>query len=576
MEITIVHHIGIVLLVIWLLSSFNSCHLLVYVISFIYLYMVQEKFATKFRRKVRFEERRQTDRERVLCESESVQWLNHLIEKIWPICLEDIISQHLILPIIPWILRKYKPWAVKDLSIEKLYLGRSPPMITEMRIFHQSTSDDHLVLKVGLSFHTVDDMSAILAAKLTKKVCFGLLAKLHLTELHLEGKVLVGIKFLPKWPFLGHLRVCFDEPHCFELTVKSIFARGHDVTELPRLVGWLDELLKVIFKETVVEPNTLVVDVEKLVSTLPETRLSVDAKELVGHALVEVLEGSNLKPSDINGLLDPYVKGRFGAYRFRTKTQKKTASPKWYEKFRIPITTWDSPNLLEIVLGDKHLDILGDCCVKINDYRDGKRHDIWLPLENIKMGSLHLVIEVIEVQVKGLVDPQCNVNTQESKINQEDTPHNFPANSTIMATDTFESVRVEALRETCIRVHRVGPGVADASEPKKGKNKVQKEAIKLKKNKNKVHKDAEATSSVITNELSYSDENKEGKKKTKNMFKERFNRMSSVFHGSPRREKDKDKTRHGKKQVCEDYDSFPHHDLEFIANHVITSTPSRK
>lgn len=34
--------------------------------------------------------------------------------------------------------------------------------------------------------------------------------------------------------------------------------------------------------------------------------------------------------------------------------------------------------------------------MNINDFRDGQRHDIWLPLENIKMGRLHLAITIPE------------------------------------------------------------------------------------------------------------------------------------------------------------------------------------
>lgn len=54
-----------------------------------------------------------------------------------------------------------------------------------------------------------------------------------------------------------------------------------------------------------------------------------------------------------SGLADPYVKGQLGPYRFRTKTQRKTLSPKWHEEFNIPISTWDSPNVLVIEVRDK-------------------------------------------------------------------------------------------------------------------------------------------------------------------------------------------------------------------------------
>lgn len=55
----------------------------------------------------------------------------------------------------------------------------------------------------------------------------------------------------------------------------------------------------------------------------------------------------------ITGLADPYVKGQFGPYRFRTKIQKKTLSPKWLEEFRLPIVTWEADNELKFEVCDK-------------------------------------------------------------------------------------------------------------------------------------------------------------------------------------------------------------------------------
>lgn len=40
-----------------------------------------------------------------------------------------------------------------------------------------------------MNFLTADDMSAILAVKLRKRLGFGMWTKLHLTGMHVEGKV---------------------------------------------------------------------------------------------------------------------------------------------------------------------------------------------------------------------------------------------------------------------------------------------------------------------------------------------------------------------------------------------------
>lgn len=41
-----------------------------------------------------------------------------------------------------------------------------------------------------------------------------------------------------------------------------------------------------------------------------------------------------------------------------------------------------------------------DCSINIGDFRRGQRHDVWLSLQNIKTGRLHLAVTVIEANVK--------------------------------------------------------------------------------------------------------------------------------------------------------------------------------
>ncbi|GJV43119.1 C2 domain-containing protein-like protein [Tanacetum coccineum] len=558
-EVSIIHHVAIVFLLIWLLSSFNVCHPVVYFFSLIYLYLVHENFATRLTRKVRFEERRRAYQKRVLSDSESVRWLNHLVEKIWPICMENIVSQRLLLPMMPWFLQKFKPWTVKDATVQNLYMGRSPPMITEMRVCRQSTGDDHLVMEMGLNFRTADDMSAILAVKLTKRLGFGMSARMHITGMHVEGKVLVGIKFLPKWPFLGRMRVCFVEPPYFQMTVKPIFSHGLNVTEVPGIAGWLDKLLNVVFEETLVEPNMLVVDVEKFISPEPETWFSMDAKDPVGYALVEIVEGSDMKPSDMNGLADPYIKGKLGVKRFRTKTQKKTLSPKWFEEFKIPIVSWDAPNLLEIEVRDKdHFvdDTLGKCCVKINDFKDGERHEMWLPLDNIKTGRLHLAIKVIE-GVDKLFEQPCDVDASTTEFKIEDGSVKAPVKNKDLTADSYEPIDVEGQRETGIWVHHPGPEVAQVWEQRKGKNRVSKAGESV---------SSSIRSEPYPNDSSSTDESLEGNKpKSRNPVKRGFHKVGSLFSRSPKPEddKDKDKSRGFKKHDDDDCDT-PHENVRSV------------
>ncbi|KAK7324447.1 hypothetical protein VNO77_28005 [Canavalia gladiata] len=540
-EVSILHHVGIVLIGLWILSAFNWCHSVVYFLALIYLYLVHERYITRLRKKLQYEERKQANQRRVLSDSETVRWLNHAVENIWPICMEQIASQKILLPIIPWFLEKYKPWTAKEAVVQHLYLGRNPPLFTEIRVLRQS-DDDHLVLELGMNFLTADDMSAILAVKLRKRLGFGMWAKLHITGMHIEGKVLIGVKFLPTWPFLGRLRVCFVEPPYFQMTVKPMFTHGLDVTELPGIAGWLDKLLSIAFEQSLVEPNMMVVDVEKFVSPQPEPWFSVDEKDAVAYAKVEVIEASDMKPSDLNGLADPYVKGQMGMYRFRTKIQKKTLAPKWHEEFKIPIITWDSNNMLSIDVRDKdhfYDDILGDCSVNINGFRDGQRHDMWLPLQNVKMGRLRLAITILEDNGKG-VDTTCNLETRDIEELKNSLPNETTKKSSLSSAvskeseklaDNYEPIDVEGQTDTGIWVHHPGSEVSQTWEPRKGKSRRLDTEIHGESNDSV----GNCNSGSLNNDCSSPDNDHEEKHRMKSV-RRGLNKIGSVFHRSKKRE----------------------------------------
>ncbi|CAN1841407.1 C2 domain-containing protein At1g53590 [Linum perenne] len=522
-EMSIMYHVGFVLFLLWLLSCFAQIHPFAYFFSLIYLYMVHDRYITKLRKKLQYEEAKQANQKRVLSDSETVRWLNHVVEKMWPLCMEEITSQKILLPIIPWFLEKYKPWTAH------LYMGRNPPVFTEMRVLRQCTGDDHLALEMGLRFCTADDMSAILAIKLRRRLGFGMWTKLHITGMQVEGKV---CSLLSMALLIGRLRVCFAEPPYFQMTVKPIFTHGVDVTVLPGIAGWLDKLLSMAFEQTLVQPNMLVVDLEKLVSPTEESWFCVDEKKPIAFAKVEVIEASDMKPSDLNGLADPYVKGKLGPYGFRTKTQKKTLTPKWLEEFEIPIITWDPPNLLVVEVRDKdHFvdDSLGNCTVNISDLRDGERHDMWLPLQNIKIGRLHLAITVhkencqdIPCSIEGDALDKQEVQQQQSFAS--DTPNRSSFSSATSdvsqkVADDLEPINLEGQQDTGVWIHRPGNEVPQIWVPRKGKTR-----------------DSFGSSvlpGVQCDDSSSSDEATEGKK-SGNRVRRGLRKITSAFHRNPK------------------------------------------
>lgn len=117
------------------------------------------------------------------------------------------------------------------------------------------------------------------------------------------------------------------------------------------------------------------------------------------NVVLEVLEAKDLRVGDINGYSDPYVKVGFGNQRGKTKVKWKTLNPTWNETLNFMIPSGQPPNTILLIVRDKDPifdDKLGHCEVEISQYRDGKRHDFWLPLEKVKTGRIHLAITVTD------------------------------------------------------------------------------------------------------------------------------------------------------------------------------------
>ncbi|XP_074592643.1 C2 domain-containing protein At1g53590-like [Curcuma longa] len=546
-EVSILHHIALVLLLLCGLVRLGWAHPVVFLVSFLYLYAVNARYTLRLQKRLQFEERKYANQRRLLSDTESVRWLNYAVEKIWPICMEQVASQQFLLPIIPWFLDKFKPWTAKKAVMQHLYLGRTPPMFTDIRVLRESVDDDHLVLELGMNFLSADDMSAKLAVQLRKRLGFGITAMMHITGMHVEGKILVGVKFLRQWPFISRVRICFAEPPYFQMTVKPIFGHGLDVTEIPGISGWLDKLLDVAFGQTLVEPNMLVVDVEKFVSATEEDWFTVKEKHPIGYVKLEMLEGADMKPADLNGLSDPYVKGQLGPYKFQTKIQRKTLSPKWLEEFKIPISSWESPNLLSLQVRDKDTifdDMLGNCSVSINDLRGGQRHDMWLALQNIKMGRVHLAITVIEEDLqkehKNLSDNEISKATEQvSSKPDERGVENIGDGEHPKMTDDFEAIDVQGQEKTGIWVHRPGTDVCQKWEPRKGRAR-QPETKVLRQEITSNKSPTPSPSSGSHDSDSDSDATTDGKKVRLKRIRKSLHKLGSMFHRSPKQQNPKE------------------------------------
>ncbi|ESO91279.1 hypothetical protein LOTGIDRAFT_58927, partial [Lottia gigantea] len=108
---------------------------------------------------------------------------------------------------------------------------------------------------------------------------------------------------------------------------------------------------------------------------------------------IHVIQARNLKPRDLNGLSDPFVKiyllpGRGAENKRRTKHIARTLNPEWHQTLIFPnLATEELKNkVLEITVWDydrfKSNDFLGELIIELDEkaFLDNKPH--WYPLRD--------------------------------------------------------------------------------------------------------------------------------------------------------------------------------------------------
>lgn len=94
------------------------------------------------------------------------------------------------------------------------------------------------VLELGMNFLAADDMSAILAVKLRKRLGFGMWTKLHLTGMHVEGKV---------------VQLSLSKRNLFHFGKHNFasFLKGVDRSEVPSSMAFLGALTCVFCRASI-------------------------------------------------------------------------------------------------------------------------------------------------------------------------------------------------------------------------------------------------------------------------------------------------------------------------------------
>ncbi|XP_073047805.1 uncharacterized protein [Primulina eburnea] len=113
---------------------------------------------------------------------------------------------------------------------------------------------------------------------------------------------------------------------------------------------------------------------------------------------ITVVEGNDLVLKDKMGKSDPYVKLQYGKAIQRTRSVSHSSNPIWNQKFEFDEVAGGEYLKIRCCTDETFTDDnIGSARVNLEGLVEGSIRDVWIPLEKVSSGELHLHIETVKV-----------------------------------------------------------------------------------------------------------------------------------------------------------------------------------
>lgn len=327
-------------------------------------------------------------------DTEKMEWLNAILEKVWPFYDEAICA--MVKQEVEPLFDQYKPPGVKKIYFQKLSFGDAPFRVEGIRI--DQTSNDQILLESD--FRWAGASSIFLAIQMQGG---GSLTKMvpKVADMAVSGTARIMLKpLLPEIPGFGAATVSLMKTPTIKFHLDFGAAFGGSMSA-NAIRAWLDPFIRKQLASMLVWPNRLVVPIlpPEITGTLQDLY-----QHHQGALQVDVIQAKNLPKMDTFGSADPLVE-MYTQDKFieRTSVKKGARAPVWNERLWMLIqepvtqssnvTVYDVDLLnvtqlarVNVVKGAASMinakEVIGRCSVKVSDYtpRPGEQVEKWYPL----------------------------------------------------------------------------------------------------------------------------------------------------------------------------------------------------
>ena len=294
-------------------------------------------------------------------ESGSFEWVNLLLRHQYKCILSQIADEH-VKRIAVDILKKLDTVNsfVGDVVLEDFSLGTTPPNVN-LYVARYNPKADYVQFECDFDWDTNASHARIQAQIKPGMYLKSLNVPVHITNLSIHGKIIMGMRLVSREPGVSGVDVSFRDTPTVDVSVSPM---GLPVSDIPGLHDWVISFIQNAIQKDFVEPRRLYVDVEH---TYMKIAKKAQLENSNGIVVIRVMKCTNLVNRNIS-FGYPYASISYRGQKSRTATRPWSKRIEWGSRHEFDLPPFDNNDNDddEDSAQMKRIDC-GEVCVKILD-----------------------------------------------------------------------------------------------------------------------------------------------------------------------------------------------------------------
>ena len=283
-------------------------------------------------------------------ESGSFEWINLLLRHQYKCVLSQIADEHakrVAVDILKTVnnntdinaaekKKNKKHSFIGEVSLEDFSLGTTPPTVN-LYVARYNPKADYVQFECDFDWDTNASHARIQAQIKPGMYLKSLNVPVHITNLSIHGKLIMGMRLVSREPGVSGVDVSFRDTPTVDVSVSPM---GLPVSDIPGLHDWVISFIQSAIQKDFVEPRRMYVDVEH---TYMKIAKKAQLENSNGILVVRVMKCTNLVNRNIS-FGYPYASISYRGRKARTATRPWSKRIEWGSRHEFDLPAFDDGN----------------------------------------------------------------------------------------------------------------------------------------------------------------------------------------------------------------------------------------